>query len=120
MSRIKPISDRQRERLRQYEKTKRAWWKTVKGQLCPVMLGIYGIKVKVDKHPHHRRGRLGYLLCDTRFWLAVSNQGHDWIHGNPHRARANGWLAGPGEWGKTEPDAPKYEHTKPTWVKISK
>ena len=49
---------------------------------------------------HHIRGRLGPLLNDERYWLAVSRQGHRWIlHLFPDEARSRGLacLAGPME-----------------------
>ena len=50
---------------------------------------------------HHKRGRLGPLLVDKRYWLAVSAQGHRWIHEHPEEARRRGWLAKPGQWNRT-------------------
>lgn len=49
---------------------------------------------------HHVRGRRGALLCDTRYWLLVCRTCHEYIHSNPDKARARGWLANPGEWGR--------------------
>lgn len=51
-----------------------------------------------QKTPHHIRGRLGALLCDTRFWLAVCFKHHNWIHKHPDAARKRGYLANLGEW----------------------
>ena len=57
---------------------------------------------------HHIRGRLGPLLTDQRYWLPVSPKGHQWIHGNPHDARAQGYLAHLGQWNRT----PRTSHRK--------
>ena len=54
---------------------------------------------------HHVRGRAGTLLIDTRFWLPVSRQGHDWIHRHPVLARIRGLLAERGYWGTAPKDA---------------
>ncbi len=51
---------------------------------------------------HHIRGRLGSLLMDKRYWMAVSKAGHNWIHAHPKDARVFGWLAQPGEWNRNE------------------
>lgn len=51
---------------------------------------------------HHIRGRLGPLLLDERYWLAVSWEGHRWIHDNPAIARKRGWIAGQGQWNNNE------------------
>jgi hypothetical protein len=97
--RIKPISDRQKERLKEYQSTKKKWWKVIEGCWCPVMQTIFGRKVKVQD-VHHRRGRVGSLLCDTRYWMAVSRSGHRWIEENMDEARKHGWLANRGDWGR--------------------
>ncbi len=41
---------------------------------------------------HHRKGRVGALLLDERWWFAISRQNHDRIHANPKEARERGWL----------------------------
>jgi hypothetical protein len=40
---------------------------------------------------HHKKGRLGKLLLDTRFWLAVSRKGHKRIEVNPEWAKQMGY-----------------------------
>ena len=51
---------------------------------------------------HHQRGRVGRLLNDERHWLAVSAEGHDWIHHNVKQARALGLLCEHGKWNTYE------------------
>lgn len=58
---------------------------------------------------HHIRGRLGPLLEDQQYWLAVSTQGHRWIHNNPVKARELGFMAQPGDWNRT----PRSTNTLP-------
>ena len=41
---------------------------------------------------HHTNGREGERLNDQEYWLAVSREGHQWIHANPELAREQGWL----------------------------
>lgn len=36
---------------------------------------------------HHRKGRWGKLLLDERYWLPVSQEGHDYIHDHPEWSR---------------------------------
>lgn len=67
------------------------------GKRCAVFGNLVADQV------HHIRGRLGPLLIDKRFWLAVSHKGHLWIDANRDAARRKGWLAWPGEW-KRIPD----------------
>jgi hypothetical protein len=88
-TRIRPVSSRRRKALAIYAKIKRVW--LANHPWCEVT-GIAATEV------HHRRGRIGTLLIDTRFWMAVSFRVHRLIHDHPTTARAEGWLAGPGKW----------------------
>jgi hypothetical protein len=92
----KPSRKSQRQRI--YALVKESWWVLVVGTVCPVMKKIFKRRVPVARCPHHVRGRLGDLLFDTRFFLAVSEEGHAWIHRNVAQARKHGWYAQPGEW----------------------
>jgi hypothetical protein len=40
---------------------------------------------------HHKRGRIGKLLTDIRFFLAVCERCHKWIENNPKAAKALGF-----------------------------
>ncbi len=40
---------------------------------------------------HHKKGRIGKLLTDVRFWLAVSAEGHKKIEENPEWAKEKGY-----------------------------
>lgn len=51
---------------------------------------------------HHTRGRLGSLLMDKRFWMAVSKAGHRYIHSHPAEARRRGWICEAGLWNTPE------------------
>lgn len=65
-------------------------------QICPIN-GTQTTDV------HHVMKRIGFadswariqnipLLLDERFWLAVSREGHNWIHDNPKEAKELGYL----------------------------
>lgn len=41
---------------------------------------------------HHKAGRLGSNFLDTKTWLAVSREEHEWVHAHASEARARGWL----------------------------
>lgn len=56
----------------------------VKGKICPVTK-------KPATECHHKKGRIGKLLLDTRYWLAVSREGHKWIEEHPIEAKEKGW-----------------------------
>lgn len=84
------------------------------GGRCPVVAAVkelrdgrkYGHPIS-DKlnEVHHMRGRLGTLLRDQRFWIALSKQGHRWVHEHPAEARRLGFLCQPGEWNVPVPEA---------------
>lgn len=41
---------------------------------------------------HHKRGRTGLMLLNEEFWLAVSRNGHNFIHNNPKEAYERGFM----------------------------
>lgn len=75
-----------------YLKLREEFLKTHK--LCPVaaagLLGVPWSRPTVDIH--HKHGRVGNLLIDIRYWMAVCREGHDWIHHNPRNAMRMGWM----------------------------
>jgi hypothetical protein len=38
------------------------------------------------------KGRLGKNMLDIGTWMAVSDEGHKFIHANPAISREKGWL----------------------------
>lgn len=40
---------------------------------------------------HHKKGRIGSLLTDEKFFLAVSREGHKFVEENPEIAKKKGW-----------------------------
>jgi hypothetical protein len=40
---------------------------------------------------HHKKGRLGNLYLDTKFWVALSMEGHEFVEKNPIWAKENGY-----------------------------
>jgi hypothetical protein len=75
-----------------YIKAKRAF---LAGKQCAVYPWLKATQL------HHKNGRLGPLLTNRRYWLAVSAIAHAWIHANPNAARAEGYLAAVGKWNST-------------------
>jgi len=39
---------------------------------------------------HHKMGRLGKLLLDKRYWVALSLPGHIWVEEHPEEAKKRG------------------------------
>lgn len=40
---------------------------------------------------HHKKGRIGSLLLDARYWIALSRKGHRFVEENPEWAKENGY-----------------------------
>jgi len=40
---------------------------------------------------HHKKGRIGDLFLDTRYWIALSREGHQHVEDNPQWAKENGY-----------------------------
>lgn len=40
---------------------------------------------------HHKKGRIGKLYLDQRFWIALSRIGHKFVEENPIWAKENGY-----------------------------
>lgn len=40
---------------------------------------------------HHKKGRIGDLLLDERYWVALSREGHKFVEENPEWAKENGY-----------------------------
>lgn len=82
-----------------------------RGESCPVVRCIDSLRNGVKYgHPispklseiHHRNGRVGKLLRCQKYWMAVSKQGHRWIHANIREAREHGWICKEGDWNNQE------------------
>lgn len=79
---IKPRSKKMQDNMVLYGKLRKQFLK--EHPVCP----ITGEKTT---DVHHKKGRLGKLLLDQRFWLAVSRKGHKWIEENPLEAKKLGY-----------------------------
>lgn len=54
------------------------------GKICPVTN-------KPATQVHHKRGRTGKYLLDERYWLGVTQEGHQKIEENPEWAKEMGY-----------------------------
>lgn len=54
-------------------------------KFCPVFNHLNTTEV------HHKKGRVGSLYLDERYWLAVSRKGHQKIEMNPQWAKDKGF-----------------------------
>jgi Fe-S-cluster-containing dehydrogenase component len=88
---IAPVSEKRLKQLAEYRVLRKEFLSREENQICPVMWFLKG-QVHKTTEIHHTNGRENDLLNDVEFWLAVSRDGHTWIHLNPKKSREKGWL----------------------------
>ena len=71
---------------RTYLVLRKTFLKLPENKYCPVF------KNKLTTDCHHKKGKIGKLYLYVPFWLAVSREGHNWIHANPKESYKKGWL----------------------------
>jgi hypothetical protein len=59
----------------------------LEGKICP----ITNQKATEVHHTYSGKDRSAHYL-DVKTWMAVSRDGHNWIHDNPKEAREKGYL----------------------------
>ncbi len=107
--RIQRVSRRSQFRTEEYkDKALRFVMAAIdRGERCSVVASVPELRAgRKYGHPisdalnevHHMRGRAGSLLTDERHWMAVSKQGHRWVHEHPAEARERGWFCPVGLW----------------------
>lgn len=85
------VSQKRLSQLAEYRELRKEFLRKPENHYCPVMKHFTGAHVRVTDI-HHMNGRENNRLNDTKYWLAVSRQGHTWIHEHPEDARELGWL----------------------------
>lgn len=93
-------SSKQRERDAKYLPIRDDY--LAKHPLCEVCLKERANPPKRATEVHHKRGRMGKLLFDQRYFMAVCREDHVWIDANRAESRRRGYLCGVGEWGRQE------------------
>jgi hypothetical protein len=104
--RIKPRSKLGARRAAIYAKVRAAYLR--QNPWCKVALLLPGPgrgKLVEATQIHHSRGKLGPLLIDTRFFVAVSAENHDWLERNKNDARRYGFLCEKGLFNSPPKDA---------------
>jgi len=81
---IKPRSKKRAAQESVYSQLKKAFLSKPENATCPVT-------GKPTTDVHHMKGRVGSLLTDTTYWLAVSREGHRIIEENPEWAYKKGY-----------------------------
>lgn len=81
---IKKVSDKRKIENLKYKVLRIEFLSKTENQKCP-------ITGKPTTDIHHMKGRIGSLLLDTRYWVALSREGHKFVEENPEWARKNGF-----------------------------
>lgn len=79
--RIKPRSAKRAKEYEIYNSIRPIY---LKGKICP-------ITGRPAEEIHHKKGKIGKLLYDIRYFLAVTREGHDKIEANPEWAYEMGY-----------------------------
>ena len=69
-------------------------------QCCVAIRGVNFNDARLTTQIHHRRGRAGLLLYDTRYFLACCQTCHNWIGENIEESRKLGLICDKGDWNK--------------------
>jgi hypothetical protein len=87
---IKKVSAKRQTENEIYSQLRKVFLAKPENKFCPVMLQLKNIKVETTDI-HHKMGRTGKLLLDTKYWLAVSREGHSYIEQNVEWAKENNY-----------------------------
>jgi len=41
---------------------------------------------------HHKAGRIGNLLINTKYFMALCRKDHDYVHNNPEESKRKKWI----------------------------
>jgi hypothetical protein len=86
----KPIAHRSPKRAKQ-ERLYLSERKTFLLSSPQCQANLPNICTKVSTEVHHKKGRTGYLLTYTPFWLSVCRSCHEWIENHPNEAKELGF-----------------------------
>lgn len=83
-AKIKPVSDKRKIENLKYSAQRIIFLGKPENKICP-------ITKKPTTDIHHKRGRVGSLFLDERYWVALSREGHRYVEENPEWAKENGY-----------------------------
>ena len=87
MGTIKPRSDKRSKEETIYKDLRRQYLN--QHDLCKAKI-VSNCSVAATEI-HHKKGRIGFLLINTTFWLPVCRACHNWIEQNPITAKGLGF-----------------------------
>lgn len=83
---INPVSEKLSANLKIYKEVRETFLQ--KHPKCQV--GVSGC-TKESTQIHHSKGRIGELLIDTKYFVAICYNCHRYVEENPLEAYQNGW-----------------------------
>jgi len=81
---IKKVSKKRLSKNEVYKQLRIVFLSDPKNKICP-------ITGKPTTDIHHKKGRTGNLFLDTRYWVALSREGHIYVEEHPEWAKENGY-----------------------------
>lgn len=87
---IRRVSEKGRIKSLVYAERRKWFLAQPENQICPVMLAIFDERRQTSQ-VHHVLGRGKYFL-DESTWLALSFEGHRWVHDHPAISFERGWM----------------------------
>lgn len=84
MKPIPKVSKKRQIKNLQYSVLRTEFLGKKENQICP-------ITGKPTTDIHHKKGRVGELFLDTKYWVALSREGHRFVEENPEWAKENGY-----------------------------
>ena len=80
--------------MNEYKKVRREFLLNPRNKFCKARIpGIcLGTRVQgIELDIHHQKGKIGDLLCDTRYFLPVCRACHEYIENHPEIAKTLGF-----------------------------
>lgn len=85
---IKQVSDKRKIEDAEYRVLRKNFLALKENKFCKIYPHLLATEVH---HTYSGKDRAKYYL-DVSTWLAVSRDGHNWVHDNPKEAREKGFL----------------------------
>ena len=83
-TKIKPRSKKRQAQEKIYSQLRKAFLSKEENKTC-IITGEPTTEI------HHMKGRIGDLLTNTKYWIALSRDGHIFVEQNPEWAKKNGY-----------------------------
>ena len=84
MKPIPKVSKKRQIKNLQYSVLRTEFLGKKENKICP-------ITGKPTTDIHHKKGRVGELFLDTKYWVALSREGHRFVEENPEWAKEKGY-----------------------------